>query len=195
MDNETPRFRKEFKLWKACEKKGNSARDCLEYVCFDNGFAYASDGHILAKIDLKTLTTFDDDEIGCLNGHCIHADVYRLLTHYDNIHIGTTDDGNLTLVVEVYKNTLTFGLAKKEKIAPPIFESVLKAEGEHKPIEKIGIEKTFLNNLTDAIGQSRVKMDFYSESSKIIVTPINADYMGVTGLIMPIMTTGTLDLD
>lgn len=194
MDNETPRFRKEFKLWKACEKKGTT-RICLEYVCFDNGYAYASDGHILAKIPLKTLTTFEDDEINCLNGYCIHADAYRLLTHYDNIHIGTKGDDTLTLVCDIRENTLTFGLVKKEKIAPPNFESVLKAEGEHKPIEKIGIEKTFLNNLTDAIGFSRVKLDFYSESSKIIVTPINDDFTDVKGLIMPIMTTGTLDLD
>ena len=193
MNKETPRIRKEFQLWKACAKKGDN-RNCLEYVCFDNGYAYASDGHILAKVNVTTLALLPDpDEYVKLNGFCIHGDAMRLLARYDNIEI-VADNGNLSIVCHIGKNTLTFGLTPKKEVNPPNFEAVLKAEGEHVPIEKIGIEKTFLNDLTDAIGQNRVKMDFYSESSKIIVTPINDDYLDVKGLIMPIMTTGTLDL-
>lgn len=138
MEKEIHRFRKDFQIWKAYAKKGDN-REKLEYVCFEGGYAYASDGHIR-------------------------------------------------------KNTMTFGLTPKKEVNPPDFEAVLKAEGEHVPIEKIGIEKTYLNDLTDAIGLKRVKMDFYSESSKIIVTPINDDFLDVKGLIMPIMTTGSLDL-
>lgn len=193
MDNELYHFRKEYQLWKACGKKSDD-RPALEYVLFDNGYAYASNAHILAKVSLKTLAYLDDGDYEKLNGYCIHADALKLLAHYDNIQI--EDDGEtLSIVCHIRENTITFGLTRKESIIPPDYEAVLKAEGEHMPIEKIGIEKTFLNNLTDAIGLKRVKMDFYSESSKIIVTPINEDYLDVKGLIMPIMTTGSLDFN
>lgn len=61
-------------------------------------------------------------------------------------------------------------------------------------LETNRFKKTYLNDLTDAIGQKRVKMDFYSESSKIIVSPINSELCDVQGLIMPITITGSLDL-
>lgn len=192
MEQENRRFRKEFQIWKACEKKGAN-RTQLEYVCFDNGYAYASDGHILAKVNVKTLALLNDEDYEKLNGYCIHADALRVLTKYENIDV-VSDGDNLSIVCHIRENTLTFGLTPKKSVNPPDFEAVLKAEGEHEPIEKIGIEKAYLNDLTDAIGLKRVKMDFYSESSKIIVTPINDDYLDVKGLIMPIMTTGSLDL-
>lgn len=179
------------KLWKACSSR-DDARTELEYVYFENGYAYASNAHILAKINLKTLTTFDDEEISCLNGYCIHANALKLLAHYDNISIGWADDDTLTLVCEIRKNKLTLNLTKKEEINAPDFESVLKTEGEKEPIEKIGIEKTYIGDLTDAIGAKRVKFDFYGSCSKIIVTPID-DLFDVKGLIMPIMVTGSLD--
>lgn len=192
MEKEIHRFRKDFQIWKACAKKGDN-REKLEYVCFEGGYAYASDGHILAKVNVRTLALLDDDGYDILNGYCIHADALKVLTHYENIEI-VSDGENISFVCHIRKNTMTFGLTPKKEVNPPDFEAVLKAEGEHVPIEKIGIEKTYLNDLTDAIGLKRVKMDFYSESSKIIVTPINDDFLDVKGLIMPIMTTGSLDL-
>lgn len=193
MNTETPRFNKQYQLWKACGK--NELRPALEYVCFDNGYAYASDGHILARVNINTLTSLlSDEEKQMLNGYCIHAEVFKVLLRYDNVKIVQDDDG-VTIVCYVHWNNISIKLVEKKTIGAPDYEKTLKAEGESHPIEKIGIDKNFLNNLTDAIGLKSVKMDFYSESAKIIVSPINEDYLDIKGLIMPILTTGTMDFD
>lgn len=188
---EKPRFLKEYQLWKACGK--DDIRETLQYVCFEHGYAYASNGHILARVNINTLTSMlSDEEKALLNGYCIHADAYKVLLRYDYIKI-VTDGDDVSVVCPLYRNSITIKLVSKKTLKWPDFEKVLQAEGASHPIEKIGIEKTLLNNLTDAIGMKRIKMDFYSESSKIIVSPINEDYLDIKGLIMPIMTTGTMD--
>lgn len=192
MENEKKRFRKEFQMWKACEAMSNSSRKGLEYICFENDYAYASDGHILAKVSLECLTTFDEEEFRRLNGHCIHAKALKMICQFENIDI--VGDEKLSIVCYLRENTIEFNLAKKESVIPPDFEQVLKADGERHSIDKIGIEKSYLNDLTDAMGVKRVKMDFYSENSKIIVTPID-EYLDVKGVVMPILTTGTLDFE
>lgn len=187
----TPRFLKEYKLWRACAK--DDIRDALNYICFDNGYAYATNGHIIAKVGLDTLTALlNEDEKKMLNGFCIHADVYKALVQYTNIQVISNGE-KVQIVCPVNKNTVTFELVAKQEVLTPNYESVFKAEGKSHPIEKIGLAKNYLNDLTAALGLDRIKMDFYSESAKIIVSPINEEYLDIKGLIMPIMTTGTMD--
>lgn len=192
MDKEQAKFSKDFKIWKACDTN-NENRPCLEYIIFDHGYAYATDAHILAKVNLRTLTGLEEEEVNKLNGFCIHKDMYKILVGRTIEEI--TDDETPSIVCRIKANTFSFALYPNDKIQPPKFDEVLRAEGEHHPIEKIGIHGKLLNNLTEAIGQSRVKMDFFTESSKIIVTPIDADYLDVKGLIMPVMIDGSFDFE
>lgn len=187
--NEEKRIRKEFQIWKACEKH-DKEREGLEYVVFDNGYAYATDAHILARVDTSLLTGLEPEEVALLNGYAIHAKALKTMASFDNISV---DDGPAFLC-RIRHNTVRFELCKKDDINAPDFEQVLKEEGEHHPIEKIGVESEFLSRLTAAIGNSRVKMEFYTESSRIIVKPIN-EIFNVKGLIMPILTTGSLDFN
>ena len=192
MDNGKPKFSKDYKIWKACATN-DEQRPCLEYVVFHNGYAYATDAHILAKVNLRTLTGLEPEETSKLNGFCIHKDAYKILVGHDIEEI--TDDETPSIVCRIKANTFSFQLYPNDKIQPPKYDEVLKAEGEHHPIEKIGINGKTLNNLAESIGQERVKMDFFTESSKIIVTPIEADYLDVKGLIMPVMIDGSFDFE
>lgn len=186
--NEEKRIRKEFQIWKACAKADQ--REALEYVVFWNGYAYATDSHILARVETSLLTGLEPDEVSLLNGYAIHAKAIKTMASFDNISV---DEGPAFLC-RIKHNDIRFELCKKEDIEAPNYEEVLKEEGEHHPIEKIGVESEFLSRLTAAIGSSRVKMEFFTESSKIIVKPVN-EILPVKGLIMPIMTTGSLDFE
>ncbi len=192
MENKQPKFSKDFKIWKACDTN-NETRTCLEYIVFDKGYAYATDSRILAKVNLRTLTGLEEEEASKLNGFCIHKDLYKILVGRTIEEI--TDGETRSIVCRIKANTLSFALYPNDKINPPKFDEVLRAEGEHHPIEKVGIHGKLLSNLTEAIGQSLVKMDFFTESSKIIVSPIYADYIDVKGLIMPVMIDGSFDFE
>lgn len=192
MDNKQPKFSKDYKIWKACDTN-NGLQPCLEYIIFDHGYAYATNSRILVKVNLQTLTGLELEETSKLNGFCIHKDAYKIIVGHDIEEI--TDDETPSIVCRIKANTFSFQLYPNKKIKPPKYEEILKAEGEHYPIEKIGINGKLLNNLTEAIGQSRVKMDFFTESSKIIVTPIDADYLDVKGLIMPVVVDGSFDFE
>ena len=190
-DSLNPRFLKEYQLWKACIN--DEHRESLNYVCFEHGYAYASDAHILARVSINTITmSLTDEEKALLNGCAIHADAYKALCHYDFINI-VSDGDKVKIVCPLYRNKITFELVSKKTLAWTDFEEVLKADGEHHPIERIGIEQKLLGNLSDALGIKRVKLDFYSESSKIIVSPIDQESGDIKGLIMPVLVTGTMD--
>ena len=192
MDNRQPKFSKEYKIWKACDTN-NELRPFLEYIIFDHGYAYATNARILAKVNLQTLTGLEPEETSKLNGFCIHKDAYKILVGHDIEEI--TDDETPSIVCRIKANTFSFQLYPNEKIKPPKYEEILKAEGEHHPIEKIAINGKMFNDLAESLGQSRVKMDFFTESSKIIVTPIDADYLDVKGLIMPVVVDGSFDFE
>ena len=188
--NKEKRIRKEFQIWKACAKANKNKSEAFSYVVFCNGYAYASDAHILARVEISLLTGLEPYEVYLLNGYAIHANAIKMMASFDNISV---EEGPAFLC-RIKHNNIRFELCKKEDIKAPNYEEVLKEEGEHHPIEKIGIESEFLSRLTEAIGSSRVKMEFFTESSKIIVKPEN-EILPVKGLIMPIMTTGSFDFE
>lgn len=57
------------KIYVACESGTESARDAYHHVFFKNGYAYATDAHILARVRLSTITQgFEQDEL--INALC-----------------------------------------------------------------------------------------------------------------------------
>ena len=80
-------FLKKFKLYDVCSDDG---RENLEYVHFINGYAYASDAHIIVRVPLSVCTSFSEDEYKKLNGYSIHFSLLKMLMQFEVVNI---DDG------------------------------------------------------------------------------------------------------
>lgn len=58
-------------------------RPCLSTILFKDGFAYATNTHILVKLDLNECCNFSDEEKEILNGKQIHKNQFAQLLKYD----------------------------------------------------------------------------------------------------------------
>ena len=81
--NEWNGFYKEFKLHKACAN--DEFRPAMHYICFRNGYAYATDGHIAVRASLDAICALSEEERNKLNGYLIHKKQYEMLLKYSTI--------------------------------------------------------------------------------------------------------------
>ena len=79
-------FEKSYKLWQACEEDG-SVDDKFEYVYFLNGYAYASNRHIVAKVPLGMCTSFMPEDYAKLNNHRIHRTMLKTLCSFNIVQV------------------------------------------------------------------------------------------------------------
>lgn len=193
---------KRCQIWKACNKPGeDKVRPVLEYVYFENGYAYASNAHILVRIPIVYITTLDDDSNNLLNGHGIHGPLMKYLADLWPLkvqkEIVVGEDGKETEYVSIIawhgENEVKVTLTNPEQVKHPNFDPLFSTSGERIPVKKIGISQNLLNKLTAAIGTSEIKMGFVDERRQIFISPITSELEGIEGIIMPIMVTGTLN--
>lgn len=195
-------FNNNFKLWKACNRPGeDSVRSELEYVFFENGYAYASNAHILARVPLNLLTNMDDDSLALLNGHGIHGPLMKYLADLGPLSVEkdliSNEKGEVTEKVHINtlhgENEVKVTLTNPEQVKAPKFAKLFDVSGERVPISKIGISQKLLDRLTSALGTTDIKMGFISESRQIFVSPLHLAEEGAEGVIMPMMITGTFE--
>ena len=200
MKKPTINFQPEFKLWLACSAPG-SFRQCLEYVFFKNGYAYASNSQILAKLPLELLTTFEEGQRELLNGFAIHGSLLKFIVGFENVTVEKVlvrengmDKFAVQLVARKGDNNVIIQLADTLTVTPPDFDAVLNNDVERKPISDIGFRTKYLADLTSALGAESVKMSFTTDGNKVYVQP-SFDATGgydVIGLIMPIIVEQTI---
>ena len=194
-------FLKRCQLWKACENPNGSYRPVMEYIFFENGYAYASDSHILVKVPLIHITTLDEESRNLLNGHGIHSPLFKLLTTMGPLRVEketiTNDKGEETEKVHIYAmsgdNEVKVTLTNPEQKKHPNYEPLFQKNGERVPIHKIGVSQKRLSDLTAAMGTSDIKMGFIKEDQKIFISPMSLELEGIEGIIMPLMITGTFE--
>lgn len=78
-------FNKEVKMNLACSN--DELRPVMNQIYFKDGFAYASDGHILVKNKIKECSSINDEQIQILDNKYLHKDHYRDILKYDIIEI------------------------------------------------------------------------------------------------------------
>lgn len=82
-------FSKSVKLFDIAGQDG--LRPAMQCVQFKDGFAYATDGHMLIKATLQDITNFDPEELAILEGKCISADSLKRICQHDVVEV--TRDG------------------------------------------------------------------------------------------------------
>ena len=81
-------FNKDLRMDLACS---DYFRPVFSYIHFKDGYAYASDIHILVKNKLSECSTFTDEEIEKLDGKFIGSKAYKSILSYDMVQV--TDMG------------------------------------------------------------------------------------------------------
>lgn len=90
MPNETKNnFDKKVQMHLACAK--DDLRPEMQCIFFNNGYAYATDTHILVRNRIAEISGLNESEIDALNGKFLHADFYKDMLKYDSIMIA--EDG------------------------------------------------------------------------------------------------------
>ena len=76
MKQEVKNFNKKYPLWKA---RGfhDYITTGVHYISFANGYAYATDCHILVRARLTDISNFDEQELSLLDGKFIHGNFFK----------------------------------------------------------------------------------------------------------------------
>ena len=193
--NEWLGFYKEFKLHKACANE--EFRPAMHYICFRNGYAYATDGHIAVRASLDAICALSEEERNKLNGYLIHKKQYEMLIKYSTIEIG---EGVITCIGSESNERTTIQLVKlaesseSEKRAEgkaiyfPNVDAVINDDLSKEPLQKVGFSYQLLGRLIAAMGIQRecIGFRFTSNSKPIVVLGVEPG-IDVRGIIMPMM--------
>lgn len=191
-------FLKKFKLYDVCSDDGSENQ---EYVHFINGYAYASDAHIIVRVPLSVCTSFSEDEYKKLNGYSIHFSLLKMLMQFEVVNIDDgidlDDKGETFYYVELTatmgENDVKVVLRRyedkdKNLIQAPNFEDVIQQGRENEvPVSSIGFRIKLLKTLAAAMGQEIIFLRFTKANGKIYVIPEDETIAGTIGIIMPVI--------
>ena len=129
----------------ACAK-ANDLRPVFEYVHFINGYAYASDGYILIKSSMKEY--FNIEGLELLNGHALHAEVYKLVMGFKIAE--ATTEGLECLTKSNQRVFIPYPNLELLGIKVPSFEKVA-GECELKSTNMLGITPRYMRVIDRAL--------------------------------------------
>ena len=193
--NEWLGFYKEYKLHKACAN--DDFRPAMHYICFKDGYAYATDAHIAVRASLDAICALSDEEKAKLNGYLIHKSQYEMLLKYSTIEIG---EGTITLIDPESKASTTIQLVKlaasKEEeletngkvIYFPDVDAIINKDAEHFESDRVGFNYNLLGRIVSAMGLngSRTGLRFTGNGRQMFILGVEPG-IDVRGIIMPIM--------
>lgn len=193
--NEWLGFYKEYKLHKACAN--DDLRPAMHYICFKDGYAYATDAHIAVRARLSDICALRDEDIAKLNGYLIHKNQYEMLLKYSTIEIG---EGVITCIDPESKARTTIQLVKlaesseAEEVSEgkaiyfPNVDAVINDDLSKEPLQKVGFNYQLLGRIIAAMGitSGRVGLRFTSNGRQMVVLGVEPG-IDVRGIIMPIL--------
>ena len=192
--NEWLGFYKEYKLHKACAN--DDLRPAMHYICFKDGYAYATDAHIAVRASLQAICALSEEERNKLNGYLIHKNQYEMLLKYSTIEIG---EGVITCIDPESKARTTIQLVKLAESSEaaevsegkaiyfPNVDAVINDDLSKEPLQKVGFNYSLLGRIIAAMGiqPNRVGLRFVSRG-KMVVLGVEPG-IDVRGIIMSIL--------
>lgn len=186
-------FGSAFKLHRCCAPVRDE-RVYAHYIHFRDGYAYASDAHILVRADIATISynLFDEEEIQHLQGRSIRADRFKQLLQESFVTIDAQgfhakdEEGN-----EIIYCTRDLSAPDPETgeatVRIPDFAKVFEELGERKEQDALGINSECLERLVDAMGgDSQVRIDM-NGTKAMRVTHISMHGIDdIQGVLMPL---------
>ena len=181
MEKKLHNFNKKCKLHLACSKK-DLYRPIMNHIYFDKGSAIATNGHILAVLDIKECSDFTEEEIEKLDGKLIHGKKFEELLKYDNVLIN--DEGFYVPYGDEDKLELKFS----KNLGKYVEYDLLFAEHKNSDIYSIGLDMELISTLQKILPYRAIKITFGVDAkSAIVVTDANGIYKS-KAIIMPYLT-------
>lgn len=166
----------------------DSLKPALNYVYFQEGYAWATNGHILVRQSLSKFHNFDETQIEILNGKQLHKDVYKLILRHNFIRVRY--EGIETLVSGGHE--ILFRWAKIP-VNPPDHKAAIQNSVKHiEDVNKIGVNLKYLDIIGKILAppSKEVRLSFTRENGAIFVSDNRIDIKDNFGLVMPVMIGG-----
>jgi len=169
-------------LWRCCGK--DELRPAFMRVNFKNGFAYATDAHILCKQSLKHIHGFSDDMVQAIEGRQLLADDFKKLSG-PGTFLKMDDEG--IWYMDKQKTKCFVPWAEPEKY--PDVDAVIPTE-DFKALEAIGLNPELVSRLGEAMATNEskgIKLTFKEVNKPVLVHGLGIPAEFQTGIIMPMM--------
>lgn len=171
-------FDKSYPLYLACGLK-DIYRTSMHYIMFSNGYAYATDSHILVKARLTDISNFDEQDLALLDGKFIHANSFKKIVKSKG-EVSITSEA---IVVKETECEFACPLKTKKSVNFPDCEKVMSRKGDVTLQLQFGISAEYLCTLSDVMNAyNGIAMEWKS-NQMFVVTPIG-EYKDIKGVIM-----------
>lgn len=154
------------------------------FIYFKDGYAYATGAHILIKIKVSEISTFQDNQLEILENKAIHKSVYSRLLQFDRVEI--TSEGFKASVPDA-ESFIQFGFANVQHGVTENINTVIASakRDEQTEIKSFGINPVLLNTLNKLFDDTQgVELIVKAANKPILVKWTGHDAIG---LIMPVM--------
>jgi hypothetical protein len=157
-------------------------RPVMQCVWFNDGFAYASDSHVLVKQSIEMSTIMEADK---LNGHCLHRSSFKDIMKYQ--YATATDEG---VDCTGKKGDKAFYPYHDGIGEMPSFEKVLDdiLSNDPEATNRVGLSSPSLVRVSKALGcgRSGLTLSFRGYLRGVVVSANDSEAGNQIGLIMPI---------
>jgi len=172
-------FKKTAKLHLACAT--DDIRPVMEHIYFENGYAYATDAHILVKAKISDISTFPAEDIEQMNGKMLHGSIYRNILTYDFAKV--VQEG---IKVRFRESEIVFQWSKCDLKYPNADKVITATENKEvsDDFQAIGIKPNLISRLVSATGINNPVAIIKDATTAILIKEPNSD-IDITGLIMP----------
>ncbi len=178
MKQEVRNFNKKYPLWKACGD--DEIRTGMHYISFANGYAYATNSHILVRARLTDISNFDEQDLSLLDGKFIHGKLFKEILNSKGDVIITAD----AIIAERNESEISYPL--KTGIRFPECEKAMVGSDLTEIKKKFGIKARFLNTLSEVMGADFGVGVAWKSNQMFEVTPLGLSG-DIKGVIMTIM--------
>lgn len=178
MKKEVRNFNKKYPLWKACGD--DEIRTGMHYISFANGYAYATNSHILVRARLTDISNFDEQDLSLLDGKFIHGKLFKEIINCKGNVIITAD----AIIAE--KNECEVSYPFKTGIKFPDCEKVLVGSEVTEWKKEFGIKARWLNTLSEVVGADFGVSVAWKSNHMFEVKPLGLSG-DIKGVIMTIM--------
>lgn len=162
------------KLHLACS--GDSMRPALQHVYFKDGYAYATNAHVLVKQKLEH-HGFTEEDVKAIDGMAVHVDLFKEV--YKANMFAVREHG-----LECFnKSGISMMVPFVEGLQFPNVEAVIP-KTEPEKLSEIRLSPKYLSLIKDlSLNPNSVDFTFYGKNRGVIITGVDHDEVI---LIMPI---------
>lgn len=162
-------FDKSYKLHAACAVR--EMRPELAYISFRDGHAYTNNGSMVAKADLRRISTFHPEEYKIIEGKSIHMDNFRRLLNYKMANVTergfeVNDQGKRLLIYFNDQTEIEYN-GEIEDIFLKCSASALVG------LHKTGIRASQMRMASQVLGSDTLSVDFYDGGNGHLLTRLS----------------------